>query len=160
LSGHDKTPAAASTCRRGGIPINAEYGGAVPQVDVIDENFLVAEPARVAALLRDPARCRAWWPDLRLSIFADRGEQGVRWNITGALVGSMEVWLEAYGDGVIAHYYLRADPATGPYRSPHAARKEIHRRQKAAKAVFWRLKDELETNRAPGEPRCTELPAG
>lgn len=130
----------------------------VPQVDVIDETFLVAEPALVGDLLRDPDRCRAWWPDLRLSVFTDRGAQGVRWNVRGALVGSMEVWLEAYGDGVIAHYYLRADPAAGPYADPRRAQAEVHRRQRAAKRIFWRLKDELERDRPPGEPRRTELP--
>jgi hypothetical protein len=127
-------------------------------VDVIDESFLVAAPDAVAALLRDPERCRDWWPDLRLSVFADRGDQGVRWNVRGALTGSMEVWLEAYGDGVIAHYYLRADPAAGPYDDARRAVAEIQRRQRAAKAVFWRLKDELEGDRAPGEPRCPDRP--
>jgi hypothetical protein len=125
----------------------------VPQVDVIDEHFLVAAPGVVGALLRDPDRCRVWWPDLRLQVFADRGDEGVRWNVRGALVGSMEVWLEAFGDGVIAHYYLRADPAGRPYDDPRRALAEVHRRQRAAKRVFWRLKDELELGRPPGEPR-------
>jgi hypothetical protein len=124
----------------------------VPQVDVIDETFLVAAPEVVGALLRDPDRCRRWWPDLRLSVFADRGAEGVRWNVRGALVGSMEVWLEAFGDGVIAHYYLRADPAAGPYDDARRAVREVHRRQRHTKRVFWRLKDELEAGRAPGEP--------
>jgi hypothetical protein len=124
-------------------------------VDVIDETFLVAAPATVAATLRDPERCRAWWPDLRLSVFADRGDEGVRWNVRGALVGSMEVWLEAYADGVIAHYYLRADPAGAPYATARRAVAEVQRRQQAAKAVFWRLKDELEGGRRPGVPRET-----
>lgn len=124
----------------------------MPQVDVIDESFVVAEPRAVADQLRSEPRWREWWPDLRLSVFADRAEQGVRWNVSGALVGSMEVWLEAFGDGVIVHYYLRADPATGPYPSVRRTMREIRRRQRAAKRVFWRLKDELETGRRTGEP--------
>ncbi|MBA2554839.1 MAG: hypothetical protein H0V10_14350 [Geodermatophilaceae bacterium] len=52
-------------------------------VDLIDETFVVAPAARVAALVRDPARWRAWWPDLRLTVFQDRADAGVRWNVTG-----------------------------------------------------------------------------
>ena len=122
---------------------------------MIDESFVVAEPAAVAAVLHDPGRWRAWWPDLALSVFADRGEAGVRWNVGGALAGSMEVWLEPFGDGVIVHYYLRADRAGTPYSSPRQAAREIRRRQRAAKRVFWRLKDELESGRASGQPRPT-----
>jgi len=88
-------------------------------------------------------------------VFADRGEAGVRWNVGGALAGSMEVWLEAFGDGVIVHYYLRADRPGTPYSSVRQAAREVRRRQRAAKRVFWRLKDELESGRASGEPRQT-----
>jgi hypothetical protein len=127
----------------------------VPQVDVIDESFMVADPRVLAAVLHDPGRWRAWWPDLALSVFADRGEAGVRWNVGGALAGSMEVWLEAFGDGVIVHYYLRADRAGTPYTSLRQATREIRRRQRAAKRVFWGLKDEIESGRRSGEPRST-----
>jgi hypothetical protein len=126
----------------------------VPQLDMIDETFVVAEPAALAAVLHDPGRWRRWWPELELSVFADRGVQGVRWNVTGALAGSMEVWLEPFGDGVILHYYLRADPAGAPYRSVHRVVAEASRRQRATKRVFWALKDELEGGRRPGEPRA------
>jgi hypothetical protein len=64
----------------------------------------------------------------------------------------MEVWLEPFGDGVILHYYLRADPAGAPYRSVHRAVAEVRRRQRAIKRIFWALKDELEGGRRPGEP--------
>ena len=56
----------------------------MPQLDLVDETFVVAEPARVAAAVRDPARWAGWWPDLRLGVFQDRGEAGVRWNVRGA----------------------------------------------------------------------------
>jgi hypothetical protein len=124
----------------------------VPRFDLVDETFVVAPPAAVAAALHDPARCARWWPDLRLSVFQDRGEQGIRWNLAGALAGSMEVWLEPYGDGVIVHYYLRADPPPGRSFSARAVRREIRRRALRAKRVFWQLKDELERGRRPGEP--------
>ncbi|HSV64825.1 MAG TPA: polyketide cyclase / dehydrase and lipid transport [Mycobacteriales bacterium] len=118
----------------------------------MDETFLVAEPAAVAAVLHEPSRWREWWPDLRLSVFQDRADQGIRWTVAGALVGSMEVWLEPFGDGVLLHHYLRADPA-GRRVSPRRAGQELRRRQRHAKRVFWRVKDELEGDRRPGAAR-------
>lgn len=115
---------------------------------------MVAAPARVAAVVRDPARWSDWWPDLRLGVFQDRGEAGVRWNVRGALTGSMEVWLEPYGDGVIVHHYVRCDPAGDRPLSPAAADRLRRRRQRHAKRLFWALKDELEAGRAPGEGRA------
>ena len=35
----------------------------------------------------------------------------------GALVGTMEVWLEPMLDGTLLHYFLRADPAGTAGRS-------------------------------------------
>ncbi len=125
----------------------------MPQLDLVDETFVVAEPARVAAAVRDPGRWAGWWPDLRLGVFQDRGEAGVRWNVRGALTGSMEVWLEPYGDGVIVHHYVRCDPAGGQVLSPAAVARQRRRRQRHAKRVFWALKDELEGDRPPGVPR-------
>jgi hypothetical protein len=123
----------------------------VPGLDLVNETFVVAAPAVVAAAVRDPDRWARWWPDLRLSVFQDRGDAGVRWNVRGALTGSMEVWLEPYGDGVLVHHYVRCDRADG---RPVGAR-ERRRRQIHAKAIFWALKDELEGDRRPGEPRPT-----
>lgn len=121
------------------------------QLDLVDETFVVADPARVAAVVRDPARWPGWWPDLTLGVFQDRGDAGVRWNVRGALVGSMEVWLEPYGDGVLVHHYVRCDR---PGERPVTAR-ERRRRERHAKRVFWALKDELEGDRSAGEPRAT-----
>ena len=121
------------------------------QLDLVDETYVVAEPARVAAAVRDPARWAAWWPDLTLGVFQDRGDAGVRWNVRGALTGSMEVWLEPYGDGVLLHHYVRCDPSGG---GPVTVR-ERRRRERHAKRVFWALKDELEGDRRAGEPRPT-----
>jgi hypothetical protein len=125
----------------------------VPRFDLVDETFVVAAPAEVAAAVQDSARWPVWWPDLQLSIFQDRGEHGIRWNLGGALAGSMEVWLEPFGDGVIVHYYLRADPPPGRSFSARAVRREQRHRAHRAKQVFWQLKDELERGRRPGEPR-------
>jgi hypothetical protein len=123
----------------------------VTALDLVDETFVVAAPATVSAVVRDPDRWLGWWPDLRLSVFQDRGEAGVRWNVRGALRGSMEVWLEPCKDGVLLHHYVRCDRSDGrPVRL-----RERRRREARAKASFWAVKDELEGDRRPGEPRAT-----
>lgn len=125
-------------------------------VDVVDETFLAVPPAVLAAEFAVPARWAGWWPDLRLEVDTDRGVQGIRWTVRGALVGSMEVWLEPVLDGTVLHYFLRADPPGPDGRpAPAAPRRgaaEARRRQRAAKAVAFACKDRLEAGRAPGEP--------
>jgi hypothetical protein len=141
----------------------------VTSVDVVDETWF-AVPARVlAAVFAQPQSWPQIWPDLRLELFADRGEQGMRWTVTGALVGSMEVWLEAVQwagtgadqldneePGTVVHYFLRAD-APGPDGTPQPlpprrARAETARRHRGAKRFALTLKRHLEGGRAPGEP--------
>ena len=128
----------------------------MPSVDVVDETFLAVPPAVLAAELAAPARWRVMWPDLDLEVATDRGLQGVRWTVRGALVGSMEVWLEPVLDGTVLHYFLRADPP-GPDGAPRPlpVRKgaaAARARQRAAKAIALALKTRLEAGRAPGEP--------
>lgn len=122
----------------------------VPQIDLIEETFLAASPATVAAAIRRPDFTAALWPDLTLAVFMDRGDVGLRWTATGALVGSCEIWLEPHGDGVIAHTYLRTDPPAP--MPPRAALRELRRRARHAKQVWWALKDEVEASRGPGDP--------
>ena len=120
-------------------------------VDVVDEPFLAVPPERLVAEFADPSAWRRLWPDLDLRVFADRGEKGVRWSVVGdAWRGSMEVWLEAVGDGTVLHYFLRAEPP-GP-RPARWAAVEAQRRQRAAKAIALACKDRLEAGRAAGEP--------
>jgi RimJ/RimL family protein N-acetyltransferase len=126
----------------------------VPLVDVIDETFVVAPPAVVAAALRDPALWRELWPDLDVAVFMDRGDEGVRLSVTGALVGSNEFWVEPWGDGAIVHYYLRAD-VTRRGSDTEARRVSARRAVKVRtahcvrlKAGLNALKDELEADRA------------
>lgn len=118
-------------------------------VDVLDETYLVVSRRSLAVIFADPARCRECWPDLRLTVYADRGDDGLRWTVHGALVGTMEVWLEPVLDGTLLHYYLRADPP-GPPRPPRALAAETRRRQLAAKRLAFALKDELEGDRGVG----------
>jgi hypothetical protein len=125
-------------------------------VDVVDETFVAVPPEVVAAEFAGPQRWRALWPDLELEVAADRGPAGFRWTVTGALVGSMEMWLEPVLDGTLLHYFLRADPP-GPDgmprpAAPRRAAAEARRRQRAAKAIAFACKDRLEAGRAAGEP--------
>ena len=120
----------------------------VSQVDIVDETFLVVPPKIVASAFADPSSWRRLWPDLTLSVYADRGDEGLRWTVRGALVGTMEVWLEPVLDGTILHYFLRAD-LPEPV-SQRESDKERRRRQLAAKRIALELKAVLEDGRAPG----------
>ena len=122
------------------------------QVDLIEETYIAAAPAMVAAAVHEPAFVAELWPDLRLAVFMDRGLEGVRWTAGGPFTGSCEVWLEPYGDGVVVHTYLRCDPPAGVVLTPRAAVREIRNRARHAKRVLWAVKDRLEAGRAPGAP--------
>jgi hypothetical protein len=133
------------------------------RVDLVDETYVVVDRTRLAAVVADPTRWRRWWPTLELTVFMDRGIEGVRWSITGELIGSAEIWLEDLGRGVMVHYYLRGEPTvpgspTQPRSLPDSARgrREIDRLRRrhalAWKQVIWALKDEMEGDRRPGEP--------
>ncbi|MEJ2870824.1 polyketide cyclase / dehydrase and lipid transport [Actinomycetospora sp. OC33-EN08] len=134
-------------------------------LDVIDETFVLAEPAVVAAAFADPADWPHRWPDLELHVFADRGAAGLRWSVTGRWVGSAEVWCEPVGDGTVLHWFLRLDPAPGPdggsaralLRGPRGPAREALRRQRAAKAIAFELKARLEGG--PDGPRRPGTPA-
>jgi hypothetical protein len=121
----------------------------MPAVDVVDETFLVVPPAAVAAVFSDRSNWSRFWPDLRLSVYVDRGDAGIRWTVQGALTGTMEVWLEPVLDGTLLHYFLRADPPT-PFRRSRDQLAAIRTRQIAAKSIALELKSHLEGGRAPG----------
>jgi hypothetical protein len=125
-------------------------------VDVVDETFLAVPPSAVATALADPAAWRRFWPDLRLQLYSDRGPKGLRWTVRGALVGTMEVWLEPVLDGTVLHYFLRADFASPGDRPAGVAAKDVaregQRRQLAAKQAAFVLKLALEAGREPGCP--------
>lgn len=119
-------------------------------LDIADDTFVVAPRAAVAELVRDRASWRVWWPDLELTVTSDRGLKGVRWSVRGAGVGSMEIWLEPWGDGVVVHWYLRAVPA----RAVRHPDRERARRVRAWKERVNAVKAALECGREPGSP-CT-----
>ncbi|GLY71436.1 polyketide cyclase / dehydrase and lipid transport [Amycolatopsis taiwanensis] len=130
--------------------------GIPPALDVVDETFLTVPPKIVAAAFADPAVWRRYWPDLVLEIYTDRGDEGLRWTVRGALVGTMEVWLEPMLDGTVLHYFLRATPARP--LGPRQLRKEADRRARAAKRIALGLKEILEDGREPGLPPAIAEP--
>ena len=133
----------------------------MPTIDLVDETFIVVERSSLVAVVSDPGRWRRWWPDLDPVVFMDRGLDGIRWSITGSLLGSCEIWLEPVLDGVLLHYYLRGEltgsspttirPLPDSPRGWRVAAAERRRRALAWKGHVWALKDELESGRRPGE---------
>jgi hypothetical protein len=109
-------------------------------VDVADDTYLACPPELVAPLLADPRRWAGWWPDLRLTTTRDRGLKGRQWAVAGRLTGTAEIWLEPWWDGVVLHFYLRAEPT--PAR--HGSTREHRCRVQRWKTQVHRLKDELE----------------
>ncbi|GAB3596754.1 hypothetical protein GCM10027446_23980 [Angustibacter peucedani] len=135
-------------------------------IDLVDDTFVAADPAAVAAVVADERRWARWWPDLALTTTRDRGPKGRQWRVDGALVGTAEVWLEPWGDGVLVHCFLRLDPAPAPAPGEGPAAWRWAARERAARAQAWKrvvhgLKDDLEHGRRPGTPvPALKAPAG
>ncbi|WP_040407443.1 hypothetical protein [Amycolatopsis nigrescens] len=129
---------------------------APPVLDIVDETFLAVPASTVAAAFADPAAWTRYWPDLVLEVYTDRGDEGLRWTVRGALVGTMEIWLEPVLDGTVLHYFLRASPAAPSGLAlelrPRDLRREFDRRARAAKGIALDLKEILEDGREPGVP--------
>ena len=124
-------------------------------IQIADETFVAADPVAVGHAVADRASWSRWWPDLRLVVAEDRGELGHRWTVTGALTGTMEVWLEKVLDGVILHYFLHAEPsavAAHDLAKMNLA-KMNHRRRVAGKEMAFEIKHRLEADRPVGVSR-------
>ncbi|CAN5633234.1 hypothetical protein BH09ACT8_BH09ACT8_54140 [soil metagenome] len=121
-------------------------------IQVADETFVAMDGATVGAAISEPARWRRWWPDLHLQVVEQRGAAGIRWTVTGALTGTMEVWLEPMLDGVILHYFLHAEPsgAAAWELAKMDLVKRNHHRRVAGKRMAFEIKNELESARPLG----------
>jgi hypothetical protein len=124
----------------------------VNSIQIADETYIAASGARVGATLADPSCWRRWWADLRLQVVEDRAESGIRWAVTGALTGTMEIWLEPSMDGVLLHYFLHAEPsgvAAWQLAKLNLA-KMTHRRRVAGKKMAFEVKRTVERSRPVG----------
>lgn len=112
----------------------------------MDDTFIAVAPAQVAVHFADPAVWRSWWPDLDLTVREDRATEGIRWDVSGRLKGSAEVWIEPYGTkGCFVHFYLRTAPAhPRRFRRKASARRLVRRYTIAWKQRIHELKDTLE----------------
>ena len=121
-------------------------------IQVADETFVAADPAQVGKVVADRVNWRRWWPDLRLQVIEDRGDKGIRWAVTGPLIGTMEIWLEPSLDGVLLHYFLHAEPSGVSARQ--LARMNLakitHRRRVAGKDMAFEVKTAIERSRPVG----------
>lgn len=124
-------------------------------IQIADETFVAADPVAVGRAVADQRSWSRWWPDLRLTVVEDRGEAGQRWTVTGALTGTMEVWLEKVLDGVVLHYFLHAEPSGAA--AHELARMNLakmnHRRRVAGKEMAFEVKRTLEAGRPVGVSR-------
>jgi hypothetical protein len=124
-------------------------------IQIADETFVCADPIDVGIQVADRSNWRRWWPDLRLTVIEDRGPMGHRWTVTGAVTGTMEVWLEPVLDGVILHYFLHAEPSGAA--AWELARMDLaksnHRRRVAGKNMAFEVKAKLEETRPVGVSR-------
>jgi hypothetical protein len=125
----------------------------VPTIDVVDSTWFAARPTAVAAIVAEPANWRRWWPTLDLVVDELRGEKGVRWIVRSAggraagMKGTAEVWLERMHEGVVAHFFLRLDPASGGVVPPARAERIAREFRIRTKQVFWALADQLDPGR-------------
>lgn len=126
----------------------------MPAVDIVDSTWISARPVTVAAVVAEPANWRRWWPGLELTIDEWRAEKGVRWHVgsvqSGAavgLAGSAEVWLEPMGEGVVAHFFLRLDPAEGHTLEDRLRDRVTREYRLHTKRAFWALGDQLDPGR-------------
>jgi hypothetical protein len=122
----------------------------MPEIDVVDSTWIDVLPASLAPIVADPANWRRWWPDLELQVDELRGAKGARWSVpsgrNGTVTGSMEIWLQAVGDGTVVHFFLRLDGAHGRV-SPRERDRIAHTYRVGVKRVLWGIADRLDPGR-------------
>ena len=128
-----------------------------------DEAFVAAAASLAGEVVGNRARWREWWPDLTLDVVEDRGNEGVRWRVSGPVTGTMEIWCEKCMDGFVLHYYMHAEPVAPLPTDPREWMDEVAElnrvRRIAGKNMAFTVKRLLEGERAPGAPAVVD-PSG
>ncbi|MFM8597902.1 MAG: polyketide cyclase / dehydrase and lipid transport [Mycobacterium sp.] len=128
-------------------------------IQIADDTFVAADPILVGESVADRASWRRWFPDLNLDVVEDRADKGMRWAVTGALTGTMEIWLEPVLDGVVLHFFVHAEPsgATAWQLAKMDLATMTHRRRVAGKRMAFEIKNRLEASRPLGTAPGTAL---
>jgi hypothetical protein len=63
------------------------------------------------------------------------------------LAGTAEVWLEPMFEGVVAHFFLRLDPAPGRQIGRRLRERVTREYRQLTKQQFWALADQLDPSR-------------
>ncbi|HAN71444.1 MAG TPA: hypothetical protein DCQ36_07615 [Actinobacteria bacterium] len=98
---------------------------------VIDESVVVLPRGALGDWLADPSQWRVWWPGSAATVTGR--DAGLRWALTGTLVGSSSVTLSEQAEGVLLRYELAADPAEpGSATRPRSLTDSPHARREAS----------------------------
>jgi hypothetical protein len=123
----------------------------VAQLDLVDQTWIRATPAQVAAAVAEPANWARWWPGFTLRTDELRGPQGARWSVLSIagweVRGRIEVWLRPDLDGVLLNFLAQLDRDDGADMTPPQRDRLRMHLIRQAKHNFWQLKDELEVRR-------------
>lgn len=122
----------------------------VPEVDVVDDTWIGVPPQVLARVVADPANWRVWWPELTVTVQEKRGVKGMRWQVptgrSGAIAGSMEIWLEPADDGTVVHFFARFDGARRALTRRDRSRLQ-HEYRVRMKRVLFAVADQVDPGR-------------
>ncbi len=124
-------------------------------IQIADQTFVAADPVDVGARSPIGPAGGGGGRICGCTVVEDRGPLGHRWTTTGALTGTMEVWLEPVLDGVVLHYFLHAEPsgASAWELARMNLAKRNHARRVAGKQMAFEIKGTLEASRPVGVSR-------
>ncbi len=123
-----------------------------PLIHLSQDTWIRCPVDEVAALLAEEPRWSRWWPGLDVQVSRDRALKGLQWRVgpsAARYVGSAEVWLEPFAEGVVWHQFLRLDLRAGTRTSRWSTARGRRRWARHCRITAWQVKDELEGRRPP-----------
>lgn len=124
-------------------------------LDFSVDGYVHARPALVVPALTAPDLWRVIEPGLSLRTYHDRGEEGMRWYVSGAAVGmtgTAELWVEPWRDGTVTHLFLRCILRPPTLRARLRARRIRRTAERRLRMALFAQKDRLEASAARTEP--------